>query len=342
MFTFCFKMFLSCFQLKIEKFTCYLLENSKTLTSLIPQLSMNPSSTPKPGSAEDPPPLPGGGILDKTTVVELVSPHLNDLTPLAQLVAGYAVKPFYEDELSRVILHHLAGVLDLSQLVMEYAPPDPTRQDLDDNRVSFDGCDIYTDLTRATLQYADLNNVDLRDLCGSYANLSNAQLCGANMDDIQLYMADLSGADLSNVNLSNANLRGANLRGANLFNVNLSDAVLDNADLTDANLTDANLSDAVLNDANLSYATMVNVKLHSTNLDSANLSMVDLSNATMTNTYLNGAKLFGANLENATLSSNVRLDGADLTNARLVGVDLTHVDISGATTTNADFTAEIE
>ena len=64
---------------------------------------------------------------------------------------------------------------------------------------------------------------------GSRANLSNADLFGAN----------LRGANLSNADLFGANLRGANLRGANLFGANLR-----NADLRDANLSNADLCGA--------------------------------------------------------------------------------------------------
>jgi hypothetical protein len=66
---------------------------------------------------------------------------------------------------------------------------------------------------------------------GSRANLSNADLCGA---------------DLRDANLSNADLFGANLRGANLSNADLRDANLSNADLCGANLRGANLSNADL------------------------------------------------------------------------------------------------
>ena len=56
---------------------------------------------------------------------------------------------------------------------------------------------------------------------GSRANLSNA---------------DLFGADLRCANLSNANLFGANLRGANLSNADLRDANLRDADLRGASM----------------------------------------------------------------------------------------------------------
>ena len=56
--------------------------------------------------------------------------------------------------------------------------------------------------------------------------------------------ADLSGADLRSADLSGANLSGADLRRADLSGANLSGADLRRADLSGANLSGANLSGA--------------------------------------------------------------------------------------------------
>jgi hypothetical protein len=63
------------------------------------------------------------------------------------------------------------------------------------------------------------------DLC--YANLSYADLCGADLRDADLCGANLSGADLRAAGLRDADLCGANLGGANLRGANLSGAALD-------------------------------------------------------------------------------------------------------------------
>ena len=69
---------------------------------------------------------------------------------------------------------------------------------------------------------------------GERADLSGADLLGAN-----LRLANLSGADLLGVNLYRADLSGADLLGANLYRADLS-----GADLSGANLRGANLSGA--------------------------------------------------------------------------------------------------
>ena len=84
---------------------------------------------------------------------------------------------------------------------------------------------------------------------GERANLSGANLRGADLSGANLSTANLSGANLSGANLSNANLRGADLSGANLRNANLSNANLSGANLRGANLSNANLSNADLRGA---------------------------------------------------------------------------------------------
>ena len=70
---------------------------------------------------------------------------------------------------------------------------------------------------------ANLTGADLRG-----ANLNCTDLTGANLID-----ADLRGADLTGANLRDANLRGANLNGANFYGANLTGAALTGADLID-------------------------------------------------------------------------------------------------------------
>ena len=85
-------------------------------------------------------------------------------------------------------------------------------------------------------------------------DLRGANLSRADLSDANLRGANLRGANLSRADLSDANLRGANLRGANLSRADLSDANLSRANLSDANLSRADLSDANLRGADLDYS----------------------------------------------------------------------------------------
>ena len=81
------------------------------------------------------------------------------------------------------------------------------------------------------------------------ADLSDANLCGADLHGSNLRCANLYGADLYGANLRCANLYGANLYGANLYDANLRDA-----DLRGANLCGADLYGADLRGSNLRCA----------------------------------------------------------------------------------------
>jgi hypothetical protein len=99
--------------------------------------------------------------------------------------------------------------------------------------------------------------------------------------------------DLHRANLSKANLSGADLRNAYLIEANLDEADLSGADLSGALLIWATLSEANLSGANLSGAKLMNAHLLQTNLSGANLSGALLLHATLVQTDLTGADLTG-------------------------------------------------
>ena len=122
--------------------------------------------------------------------------------------------------------------------------------------------------------------------------------------------ADLSGANLSGANLYEADLSRANLSGANLSGANLSSANLFRADLYGANLIGADLYRA-----NLYGVNLIGADFSRANLSRANLSGTNLSRANLSGANLSGANLSGANFYEAVLS------GADLSRAFLLGVN---------------------
>jgi uncharacterized protein YjbI with pentapeptide repeats/cell division protein FtsB len=115
-------------------------------------------------------------------------------------------------------------------------------------------------LSHAKLSGAHLPNADLGDADLSGADLSNALMVNANLIGADLSGANLSNTLLDNADLV-AHLPNADLSGANLIGANLSDANLFSADLSDANLIGADLSRAVLDNANLGGAVLDNANL---------------------------------------------------------------------------------
>ncbi|BAY26309.1 pentapeptide repeat-containing protein [Calothrix sp. NIES-2100] len=106
----------------------------------------------------------------------------------------------------------------------------------------------------------------------SYIDIRGAKLCGANLQQTNLYQTNLSGADLCSANLHGAILTAANLSGANLAGANLNEAILSAANLSGANLAGANLYRANLYLAKLDGAILQDAILDGANLREAKFS----------------------------------------------------------------------
>jgi uncharacterized protein YjbI with pentapeptide repeats len=144
---------------------------------------------------------------------------------------------------------------------------------------------VGRDLRGANLSEANLSGAILDE-----TNLAGANLWGANLSRADLEVAILSGANLVGANLSRANLLRAHLLGANLWRANLSRANLIMANLAGADLKDANLAGANLWRANLSRAILIRGNLSGADLKDANLAGANLWRANLSETYLESVK----------------------------------------------------
>ena len=112
---------------------------------------------------------------------------------------------------------------------------------------------------RANLSMANLSGADL-----SRADLSGANLSGANLSRANLSGADLSVANLSRANMSVADLYGANLSGANMYGADLSGACLSRANMYGADLYGACLNLTKISDTEYLVKTLfINGSRHS-------------------------------------------------------------------------------
>ncbi|HZR43089.1 MAG TPA: pentapeptide repeat-containing protein, partial [Ktedonobacteraceae bacterium] len=102
----------------------------------------------------------------------------------------------------------------------------------------------------------DLSNMDLAGATLINVDFSRVNLCMANLSGANLSMANLREANLSMANLSEAVLRMANLRATNMQAANAREADLRDADLRTANLKVADLSATDLRGANLEGALL--------------------------------------------------------------------------------------
>jgi len=164
----------------------------------------------------------------------------------------------------------------------------------------------------ANLRNADLHRANLQD-----AFMEMADLRGADLHEAILKGADLNGADLRDAFVSDTDLSGASMNGARIEavdwpaaympDVDLSAAYASNANLQGATLERADLQGAILDKAWLQGASFQEALMSGTTLEEANLSKANLCG-----TDLSYANLYGANLQGAYISAATNLAGATM------------------------------
>jgi uncharacterized protein YjbI with pentapeptide repeats len=200
------------------------------------------------------------------------------------------------------------------------------------------------DLSGANMQQCNLYHADLSGITGlSRADFTGATLALANLAGLSLSgpiweNTDFTGTDLSTIAPSpDANLRGATLTGASLSGVTLT-----GADLFRARLGYADLRDATLRGANLAGAVLDGARLAGCDLSSANLTSVDLSGIDLSTVKLEGAILDNANMQNCNLSHGslvkASLSGANLQSSTIIGLTIGDNDLTGTNFSGLDLT----
>jgi uncharacterized protein YjbI with pentapeptide repeats len=134
----------------------------------------------------------------------------------------------------------------------------------------------------------------------------NAMLIGANLRRFDLSKIYFREAELTDADLSGANLQGANLREADLIDTNLREADLTDADLSDATLWRANFRDA---------------KLTRANLGGAQLKFADFRGADLSHCNFSNARLLRNNLVDIDLSEVDGLEDVIHAGPSTIGID---------------------
>lgn len=137
----------------------------------------------------------------------------------------------------------------------------------------------------------------------TFLNLAKANL--ANMD---LFGASLTGAYLVRANLSNARI-GYRFHGANMSYANLTGAqfpsAFENVNLTGSNLTQANMLGCRLNNINLSYANLSNADLTMTTLNHVNMHKATLNETIFCSTKYEGSAFLSTTVSLSQLKSEL-------------------------------------
>ena len=177
----------------------------------------------------------------------------------------------------------------------------------------------------------DFTMADLRRVRGWQACFANAVLPGADLSAANIHGANFRGADMRRVNLSAARLGGADLRDANLGLVDRVGQNLWKGTLFPSRLVGVQLEGADLRGAELGGADMGGASLGGAKLDAAHLGGANLRGSDLRAASLRDAKLGGADLSDANLGGlGADLSGAELTRANLAGANLGNADLTGA------------
>lgn len=163
--------------------------------------------------------------------------------------------------------------------------------------------EIYQALNHNTgLQHLDLRGADL-----SWADLRGANLSHLDLSLICLDQARLEGADLSHSTLSMASLHGASLRKANLRHTNLFGADLRQAFLSKANFENADLTHASLKGSWIFNSKFNNANLSFTNLLGCGIGAAEIENVKLHQAIISGETFKGAALKNPSVKAEIEL-----------------------------------
>jgi uncharacterized protein YjbI with pentapeptide repeats len=161
------------------------------------------------------------------------------------------------------------------------------------------------------LEGADLTGASLEQAVFLDCNLAGIRLAGAQMRKAvfvkacRLTNANLAGADLTEVNLRETALPGANLDGT----------IIERADLSGANL-----SNAVLTHVRGTASQLIGTDLRQADLSFANFTKADLARADLRGANLTRVSVYEANLARAKFDAETRTGGMLRTRMRYLPV----------------------
>jgi uncharacterized protein YjbI with pentapeptide repeats len=156
----------------------------------------------------------------------------------------------------------------------------------------------------------------------------------AELSDIRLEGADLTGAVLAHADLRRSRLQRAiafsiDLTGADLSQANMAQAMMPNATLEGAMLSTANLAGAILSHANLRDSYPGQANFHGAMLTAADLENAEFYRSDLEGADLSEARLRRTNFRGSNLRRVVARD-ADFTDANLEGVFLDEAQLANA------------
>ena len=159
---------------------------------------------------------------------------------------------------STILSNTLTGrVVSLSRAMKPYKYIDSQNDELIEKYISPERGQLLITLCKSGINRSFFVDEILQECDFTKSELTNANLIGKVLTEVNLDDSNLSGAEL----------RGVDAKRASLKNVNLKNADLEDANLSAADLTNADLSGAFLTNTNLRKANLTGVKLDSVKVD---------------------------------------------------------------------------
>ncbi len=250
------------------------------------------------------------------------TPKQNLINFLGEAGIGFLPPDKYEGYNSRLLIQNICPLEDVNaENYMFSEEKDITFHDF---------------LCKIELPNVVLNELHLKAVIWEGANLYNAQMKGAILEQ-----ADFQRAFLNKVDLTGANLTKANFKGAYLHEANLQDTVLNQANLRGARLDKPLL---VKGESEPKPTNLENAQFKGVNLRGAFLQKVNFKNAIMEPFCVfmpdKEEENSGCESEIATNLRNAKLQGANLQGTKLIKANLREADLTDAkiniTTTNLE------
>jgi len=196
--------------------------------------------------------------------------------------------------MKRLVLMHICHLLLFGSSVLGQVYRWDTGQKINDTNP-----EPYVNITRASLNYADLKGLDLQGATFYACRLSYADFSGACLRSSSLEYSTLSNSNLSNADLTNAFLKDAILTGVDLAGSTIKGAVFeDNTGLTASQIystvdyQNGNLSGTGLNDNDLTGWNFAGMDLTHSSFSESRLAEADFTGATVRGTSFVGTERY--------------------------------------------------
>lgn len=185
-------------------------------------------------------------------------------------------------------------------------------------------------MEEANLQNADLSEAHIDNVTFNGVNLKNALLDDATLhNEVYFYLAEFEGANMKNVRIGNGKVYESNFK-----NTKLENSKWESLHIFASNFYFSDMSNASFTNSYLALSYMYQSKLTKSNFSNDTLAgaffkQCNLEGANFTESWISGSDFSGSNLKYSNFRGSIieggNFDNTDLTGAWLLGADLSGI-----------------